>query len=295
MANAIIQLGYKSQAWFDANPTLVLAQGQTVHLEQTGKYKIGDAITQLSSLDFLGYTPTLLATKEDSSNKATTMAGNTNSNIVFLTAKAIFDWATGLFTPQTRNITINGTTQNLSADRTFNVGNGFKPIYSGFWRTIDFVNNSSTGSGTYNGAIFYIPYLIGRTHNVTDIGQEVVTPQAGANIRLALYSDLNGAPNTLIEDSGNIPATTSGLKSYTFSNVITLNEANQIAWLGIQVSSATVSIRNAINSISSIYINGSGARASTPFQLQSFGAFPATATPTFPTSNNVPLICLKVQ
>lgn len=34
---------------------------------------------------------------ENSANKATTMAGNTTSNIVYLSAKAIYDWAVGLF------------------------------------------------------------------------------------------------------------------------------------------------------------------------------------------------------
>ena len=241
------------------------------------------------------YVDTAVGTKEDSANKSTTMTGNTTSNIVFLTAKAIFDWATSLFTPQTRNITINGNTQNLAVDRTFNVGNGFKPIYSGFWRTIDFINGSSTGSGTYNGALYFIPYIIGITHKVTDIGLEIVTPQAGSNIRLALYSDVNGLPDTLIEESGNIPSTTSGLKIYTFASPITLSSNNQIVWLGVQVSSATVSIRNAINSVCSLYVDGISVRSSTAFKLQAFGAFPSTATPTYSTSNNVPLICLKVQ
>ena len=39
----------------------------------------------------IGYTP------ENSTNKATTMTGNEASNILYLTAKAIYDWATGLF------------------------------------------------------------------------------------------------------------------------------------------------------------------------------------------------------
>lgn len=38
----------------------------------------------------LGYVP------ENSANKATTMTGNTGSNAVFLSAKAVFDWVTGL-------------------------------------------------------------------------------------------------------------------------------------------------------------------------------------------------------
>jgi nitrogen fixation protein len=63
----------------------------------------------------LGYTP------ENVANKATTMTGNTTSNVLYLTAKAIYDWATGLFVQTTRNLTVNGTTQDLSADRTFTV------------------------------------------------------------------------------------------------------------------------------------------------------------------------------
>jgi hypothetical protein len=54
MANVDIRLGYKTAAWFSANTTLVLKEGQIVALEQTGSYKIGDGVTQLSALSFLG-------------------------------------------------------------------------------------------------------------------------------------------------------------------------------------------------------------------------------------------------
>ena len=54
MANVNIELGYKNLAWFTTNPTLVLLAGQIVYLEQTGTYKIGDGVTQLSVLSFLG-------------------------------------------------------------------------------------------------------------------------------------------------------------------------------------------------------------------------------------------------
>lgn len=42
-------------------------------------------------------TITALALKEDLANKDTTMTGNTASNTIYLSAKAIYDWATGLF------------------------------------------------------------------------------------------------------------------------------------------------------------------------------------------------------
>ena len=54
MANVNIQLGYKDSAWFAANATLVLLAGQIVYLQQTGQYKIGNGVTQLSALAFLG-------------------------------------------------------------------------------------------------------------------------------------------------------------------------------------------------------------------------------------------------
>lgn len=49
-----IRQAYKAQAWFDANPTVVLQEGQVVHLEQSGQYKIGDGVTELQDLEFLG-------------------------------------------------------------------------------------------------------------------------------------------------------------------------------------------------------------------------------------------------
>lgn len=54
MARADIRQGYKDQAWFDNNPIVVLKEGQIVHLAQTGKYKVGDGVTLLQSLQFLG-------------------------------------------------------------------------------------------------------------------------------------------------------------------------------------------------------------------------------------------------
>lgn len=54
MANVDIELGYKDAAWFTANATRVLKQGQPVFLQQTGQFKIGDGTTQLQNLSFLG-------------------------------------------------------------------------------------------------------------------------------------------------------------------------------------------------------------------------------------------------
>jgi len=49
-----LQLGYKDSAWFTSNASVVLLVGQIVYLEQTGTYKIGNGVTALSALSFLG-------------------------------------------------------------------------------------------------------------------------------------------------------------------------------------------------------------------------------------------------
>lgn len=54
-----VSLGYKDAVWFAANPGLLLAKGQTVHLEQTGLYKIGTGVTELQNLSFLGNMTTI--------------------------------------------------------------------------------------------------------------------------------------------------------------------------------------------------------------------------------------------
>jgi hypothetical protein len=61
--------------------------------------QINTANTNITSKASVSYVDAQVATKENTSNKATTMAGNTTSNIVFLTAKAIYDWSVGLFAP----------------------------------------------------------------------------------------------------------------------------------------------------------------------------------------------------
>jgi hypothetical protein len=53
--------------------------------------------------DALGYIP------EDVANKATTMTGNTTSNVKYLTSKAVYDWGTSTFIPL--NVPIVGATK----------------------------------------------------------------------------------------------------------------------------------------------------------------------------------------
>ena len=60
----------------------------------------------------IGYVP------ENTANKATTMTGNTTSNVLFLTAKAVYDWAIGLF--QKKATASTGSTIQFDTDRIYN-------------------------------------------------------------------------------------------------------------------------------------------------------------------------------
>jgi len=70
----IIEEGYQDLAWFNANPDFLLGKGQRVNLEQTGTYKIGDGVTALSVLSFLGIS------SETQTLQNVTDLGNTTTN-----------------------------------------------------------------------------------------------------------------------------------------------------------------------------------------------------------------------
>ncbi len=59
-----IELGYKDTTFFSANPTLVLGDGQHLHLSDGGAefvdaYVIGDGVTQLQNLPWKGIKTTI--------------------------------------------------------------------------------------------------------------------------------------------------------------------------------------------------------------------------------------------
>ncbi len=166
--------------------------------------------------------------------------------------------------------------------------------YSGKRVTIPFAGTSSSITG-WNGAVIYIPIHITSSVAFTDISQEVTTGIAAQNIRLALYTSVNGLPDTLIEDSGNLSAVTNGLKVFSFTSPVTVNAIDKQVFVAIQSSNSAVGLRYALNTVCFNYFNGSGQSGTLFSQVQVFGAFPATATPSVYTNANSPLVSLLVQ
>lgn len=120
IVNGSLELGYKNTAWFTANPTLVLKEGQIVYLEQTGTYKIGNGSTQLNALSFLG------VSSETQTLQNVTDLGSTTTNSItangfiksggtasqFLKANGSVDSTTYL---STQVVPVGGTTGQILA------------------------------------------------------------------------------------------------------------------------------------------------------------------------------------
>jgi len=120
IVNGSLELGYKNTAWFTANPTLVLKEGQIVYLEQTGTYKIGNGTSTLSALSFLG------VSSETQTLQNVTDLGNTTTNSItangfvksggtasqFLKANGSVDSTTYL---STQVVPVGGTTGQILA------------------------------------------------------------------------------------------------------------------------------------------------------------------------------------
>lgn len=284
MANADIRLGYKNAAWFTTNAALVLEEGQVVNLEQTGTYKLGDGVTALSALSFLGssgggtwgsITGTLsdqtdlqaaLDDKEDAANKQTDL---TPSATKYPTVDAV----------------------NAGFAKVYLV----PPIVSGQGRPSIGINTASNVTGN-NNFIWLSPYFTGKDHVVTGIRTYIGTGVAASTIRLGLYA--MGAGNeigALIEASGTLDSSASGWVTYSFISPISLTAAAY--WMAVTVSSGSIGLyrylqggivcfsNSSTPSYSCIYKSGAG-----------YAALPSTiSSPTYASGTNLYLMELIVQ
>lgn len=77
--------------------------------------------------------------------------------------------------------------------------------------------------------LYAVPFWSSHAETWTRIGVNIDTPQAGASVRLGIFS--NGAankPGALLLDAGTIDASTSGAKEITISQALS---ANTVYWL----------------------------------------------------------------
>ena len=105
------------------------------------------------------------------------------------------------------------------------------------------------------GTYFYFPAVVTQQLTLASIKTEVFNASAASNIRMGIYTaDSNWQPQTLLFDSGSISSATTGVKSFTTSQVLAPG-----LYLGcIQSSDSAVQVRDAASSfVMGVYsING---------------------------------------
>ncbi len=175
-------------------------------------------------------------------------------------------------------------------------GNFMPPVYGSRW----IINNSSLlNFGTAAVAanvIYYAPICIPQGFDITvkNLGCHVRSGAAG-NVRVGLYSDIDGEPGTLILDSGNLSTSTAAFKQMGVSQIIPVKSGWH--WTAITVSSAapTYEVLATLGYISLVAWSASGVKRPTvAYEIAAFGALPATATPAGVTTGAFPIVSVQI-
>lgn len=110
-------------------------------------------------------------------------------------------------------------------------------------------SNSLTTANLLANTVYAMPLILDRKTKIDNLILSVTTATAGSSIITGIYNDTNLYPNSLIHDFGTNTSNTTGLKTYTKS--IPLQLENGLYWL-ICISNLNVSIKgfNSNNMIS---------------------------------------------
>ena len=134
------------------------------------------------------------------------------------------------------------------------------------------------------GQMRFTPLIVGRAAVLDRLGVAVQTAgAAGAVVRLGIYSDLNGKPDSLVLDAGTVDTTTTGAKEITISQSVSLGRY----WLAAvaQVATSTVYCHNNAQSTPQVGMNTFDTNTATWNEYQTpsvthTGALDATAPST---------------
>lgn len=222
--NSNLLIGKKDNAFFTANPTLVLLDGQLIYNEDTGDLFIGNNVTQLSALTAInGSLPTGVLFNTDIGvtvqgyDADTTILGNsTSANQIVLTDGS-------------NNLSSLGLGANQSIRR--NSANTAYEAFTSGYSTQDFPYIGRWFHGLCSGGrlytqtsptqIWYAPILFSTP--VTLDGMAFIMSNTGTTFRMGIYdTDSSSRPNNRLYDSGNITSTGNAFYSHTISSSITL-------------------------------------------------------------------------
>jgi len=156
--------------------------------------------------------------------------------------------------------------------------------FSGQWYDAFMNYGVITGSVNYwNAAMSAMPFIVGEDHTVTAIRFEVTTGIASNNARIGIYtSTAAGYPGTLIEESGNIDCSTTGLKTYNLASALPLLSANRMYFIVFAAQINTLVFRE---QSTICLLPSSGANRGANYRLGAF-SFGALTTP-FPAGASI--------
>jgi hypothetical protein len=161
---------------------------------------------------------------------------------------------------------------------------------SGLWNIPP--TSGSLASTSWHTAAYYIPFIVHKTTTFTDIGIIVSTGAASATVRIGLYNSSAGDPTTVIYQTAALDASTTGFKSETFLNPITLTPGlyfrvgqTSASGVGLRYGNLCYFIGNPSDSVNQ------GMKS----QTRSYGAFTDNPTTVYLAATNGILIFLKVQ
>ena len=96
--------------------------------------------------------------------------------------------------------------------------------YSGKYYAIPYTGNLNTSLAGYVGAVYMFPVPIGEDHSISALRFKVTSAVALSTIEIGIWGDNgSGLPGTLLLDSGLLPTTSTGDKTYSFPSNISLS------------------------------------------------------------------------
>jgi len=148
--------------------------------------------------------------------------------------------------------------------------------------TASLMGTATTTAAAGSGTILYTPRWVPRAYTISNLYVEVTTATASGEARVAIYSDSNGVPGSLLWESGVIDCTTTGKKTVSPS----LSVARGNYWTAIRANNGAVVFRAANLAIVAPWIGeatGATSLGGGPTQRTeagTYGAFPSTANST---------------
>jgi hypothetical protein len=146
-----------------------------------------------------------------------------------------------------------------------------KPLSGAYYNGM--IGSGQTTIGVGSGILYLFPFIPNYTFTITEIAIEITTAAAGNNVKLVIYSDVNGRPTNKIIESTAFDTSTTGLKSYLVS--YTFVEGTTY-WIGHIGNSFSVAARG-ITQVAIIASVASGTTIFNAFAISaSFASVPST-------------------